>query len=75
MVVQEEGKTDCKGFEPIVVNEAKFPEIPAGSLVKSEGSQYHTEVCWQNTNRIVAQGNRVTAVSKFTGCLGEQYTS
>lgn len=42
VMVQEEEKTDCEGFEPTVVNEVKFPETPTGSLVKSEGSQCYT---------------------------------
>lgn len=42
VMVQEEEKSDCKGFEPTVINEAKFPETPTGSLVKSEVSQCYT---------------------------------
>lgn len=38
MMVWEGEKTDCEGFEPTVLREVKFPEMPAGSSVRSEGS-------------------------------------
>lgn len=66
MTVWEGEKTGCEGFEPTVLREVKFPEMPTGSLVRSEGSQYCTK-----SLRRPAQGNRVTAVSKFTVCLAE----
>lgn len=42
VMVKENRKTGSEGFVPTVINAAKFPETPTGSLVKSEVSQYYT---------------------------------